>query len=186
MPDRDGRGALDKLLRAYEPSESEVGDVLRLRRLVAGGSAWDRRAPLHVTASALIVHPPSERLLLRWHARQQAWLQIGGHADPGETDPLTVALREGEEETGLTDLQPWPDDGLRHVVIVPVPANDREPAHEHGDLRFVLATGQPETARPERPSATLRWLAIPDALELTSEENVRETIRRVAVDLRGT
>jgi hypothetical protein len=74
---------------------------------------------------------------------------------------------------------------LRHVVIVPVPANNREPAHEHGDLRFALATGQPEAARPERPSAPLRWLAVPDALELTSEENVRETIRRVATDLRG-
>jgi 8-oxo-dGTP pyrophosphatase MutT (NUDIX family) len=185
VPDRVGRSSLDELLRDYEPSENEAGDVLRLRRLVAGGSAWDRRAPLHVTASALIVHPPSGRVLLRWHARQQAWLQIGGHADPGESDPLFVALREGEEETGLTDLEPWPDAALRHVVVVPVPANDRESAHEHGDLRFVLATEQPEAARPERPTDSLRWLSIPDALELTSEENVRETIRRAATDLRG-
>lgn len=186
MPDRDDRSSLDELLREYEPSESEAGDVLRLRRLVAGGSAWDRRTPLHVTASALIVHPPSGRVLLRWHARQQAWLQIGGHADPGESDPLAVALREGEEETGLTDLEPWPNSALRHVVVVPVPANDREPAHEHGDLRFVLATHQPEAARPERPTASLRWLSIPEALELTSEENLRETIRRAAKDLRGS
>jgi 8-oxo-dGTP pyrophosphatase MutT (NUDIX family) len=185
VPDRDGRSSLDELLCEYEPAETEAGDVLRLRRLVAGGSAWDRRAPLHVTASALIVHPPSGRVLLRWHARQRAWLQIGGHADPGESDPLAVALREGEEETGLTDLEPWPDAALRHVVVVPVPANDREPAHEHGDLRFVLATEQPEAARPERPTDSLRWLSIPDALELTSEENVRETIRRAATDLRG-
>jgi 8-oxo-dGTP pyrophosphatase MutT (NUDIX family) len=134
--------------------------------------------PLHVTASALVVHPASSRVLLRWHERQRAWLQIGGHGDPGERDPLAVVLREGREETGLTDLEPWPDAALRHVVVVPVPANDREPAHEHADLRFVLATQRPEAVRPERPTAALRWLSIGEALHLTSEENVRETVRR--------
>jgi hypothetical protein len=86
-------------------------------------------------------------------------------------------LREGREETGLTGLEPWRDGALRHVVVVPVPANDHEPAHEHADLRFALATRRPDTARPERPTATLRWLSISDALHLTSEDNVRETIR---------
>ena len=178
MGDLDGETPLGKRLQAYVPTASERDDVRRVRQLVAGGSPWDRRIPLHVTASALIVHPPSRRVLLRWHQRQQAWLQIGGHADPGEGDPLAVAVREGEEETGLPDLTPWPDEELRHVVVVPVPANQREPAHEHADLRFVLATQRPDEARPERPTATLRWLSIEDALQLTSEENVRETIRR--------
>jgi 8-oxo-dGTP pyrophosphatase MutT (NUDIX family) len=171
-------GSLDERLDAYQPSVAEAGDVRRVRELVAAGSPWDRTDPLHVTGSALIVHPPSGRVLLRWHERQQAWLQVGGHADPGERDPLAVALREGREETGLPDLEPWPDGTLRHVVVVPVPANDREPAHEHADLRFVLATHQPDAARPERPTAPLRWLSIDEALELAADENVRETIRR--------
>jgi 8-oxo-dGTP pyrophosphatase MutT (NUDIX family) len=136
---------------------------------------------MHVTASALIVHPPTRRVLLRWHDRQKAWLQIGGHADAGEDDPLRVALREGSEETGLTDLYPWPTAELQHVVIVPVPANDREPAHRHADLRFVLATQHPHLARPEHASAQLRWLSLDDAASLTSEDNVKETIRRVAM-----
>jgi 8-oxo-dGTP pyrophosphatase MutT (NUDIX family) len=119
-------------------------------------------------------------VLLRWHQRQQAWLQIGGHGDPGENDPVAVALREGNEETGLPDLTPWPDRSLRHVAVVPVPAKGTDPAHEHADLRFFLATAEPDAARPEHPGAELRWLAIDDALALTSEENVRETIRRAA------
>jgi 8-oxo-dGTP pyrophosphatase MutT (NUDIX family) len=181
----DGDRSLRDRLREYVPTAAEAGDVRRVRRLVAAGSPWDRRTPLHVTASALVVHPPSGRVLLRWHERQQAWMQVGGHGDPGERDPLVVALREGREETGLTDLEPWPDAALRHIVIVPVPANDRERAHEHADLRFVLATQQPDAARPERPTATLRWLSIGDALDLTSEENVRETIRRAGRLLAG-
>ena len=176
----DGDRSLSARLRRYEPSAAEAEDVRRVRRLMAAGSPWDRGSPLHITASALVVHPPSGRVLLRWHERQLAWMQVGGHADPGERDPLAVALREGREETGLTDLEPWPDAALRHVVIVPVPANDCEPAHEHADLRFVLATQRPDAARPERPTATLRWLSIGAALDLTTEENVRETIRRAS------
>lgn len=178
VADVDGDGSLRERLRVYEPAVAEADDLLRMSRLVAAGSPWDRRSPLHVTASALVVHPASGRVLLRWHERQQAWLQIGGHGDPDERDPLAVALREGREETGLMDLAPWPDAALRHVVVVPVPANDHEPAHEHADLRFVVATQRPDAARPERPTAPLRWLSIRDALRLTSEENVRETIRR--------
>ena len=180
MAGLDGDRSLSERLHGYEPTVSEAGDVRRVLRLVAAGSPWDRHAALHVTASALVVHPPSKRVLLRWHERQQAWMQVGGHGDPGEHDPVAVALREGQEETGLLDLEPWPDAALRHVVVVPVPANDVEPAHEHADLRFVLATQRPDAVRPERETAPLRWLSIERALRLAREENVRETIRRVS------
>jgi 8-oxo-dGTP pyrophosphatase MutT (NUDIX family) len=168
-------------LADYSPSgDDEAADVARVRSLVSSGvDPFSRSAPLHITGSALVVHPPSGRVLLRWHQRQQAWLQVGGHGDPGETDPLEIALREGAEETGLTDLVPWPDAGLRHVVIVAVPANEKEPAHEHADLRFVLATQRPQDARPEKPGAPLRWLTAAEALEATSEDNLRDMLRRL-------
>src|ERR1700691_4309721 len=113
------------------------------------------------------------------------WLQVGGHGDPGESDPLEVALREGVEETGLTDLRPWPDAELRHVAVVNVPASASEPAHQHADLRFVLATDDPDAARPESPGAPLRWLSPGEACELTSEPNFREALSRVERLLAG-
>lgn len=172
---------LDRL-RRYDATlgtdATERADVDRVLELAATGDPFDRSLPLHVTASALIVHPPSRRVLLRWHARQEGWLQVGGHGDAGERDPLDVALREGAEETGLDDLRPWPTDDLRHVVIVPVPAAKGEPAHRHADVRFVLATEHPERARPENPTAELRWLAVDDALGLVGHDNVADLIRR--------
>jgi 8-oxo-dGTP pyrophosphatase MutT (NUDIX family) len=171
---------LAALLQDYQPGDAdEARDRDRVIELVrAPGDPWARATPLHVTASALIVHPGSSRILLRWHERQQAWLQVGGHGDPGEQDPLAIALREAREETGLTDLRPWPDAALRHVVIVPVAAGRGEPEHEHADLRFVLATDEPDAATPERPGATLRWLAAETADDVTSEANLRETLAR--------
>lgn len=173
-------GPLAAALSSYHPRTStEAADVERTRSLLETPDPWDRSTPLHATASALVVHPPTRRVLLRWHARQQAWLQVGGHADPGETDPIAIALREGQEETGLGDLRPWPDARLVHVVVVAVPANDREPAHEHADLRFIVATESPEAARPENSEAALRWLSLPEAREASGEPNVLETFDRL-------
>jgi len=174
-------GPLLSLLDRYHPAdEAEAADVERVRELVrATDDPWQRSMPLHVTASALIVHPPSGRVLLRWHQRQRGWLHVGGHGDPGESDPLAIALREAGEETGLADLVPWPDARIRQVVIVSVPANSKEPAHEHADVRFILATQAPEAARPESPDAPLRWLSLTEARETTPEANLRTAWRRV-------
>jgi 8-oxo-dGTP pyrophosphatase MutT (NUDIX family) len=174
------RPVLDLLGSHHPRDQDEAADTGRAHSLVQDApDPWLRSIPLHLTASALIVHPGSGQVLLRWHQRQRAWLQVGGHADPGESDPLAIALREAREETGLTDLVPWPDTMLRHLVIVPVPASSKEPAHEHADLRFVLATGNPHAAREESPGAPLRWLALRQARELTSEANLRETLSRL-------
>jgi 8-oxo-dGTP pyrophosphatase MutT (NUDIX family) len=169
------------LLQQYQPEgEAETADLARVRALAEGADdPWRRELPLHVTASALIVHPPTGQVLLRWHQRQQAWLQVGGHGDPGETDPLAIALREATEETGLTDLVPWPGGQLRHVVIVDVPAGKGEPAHEHADLRYFMATRTPEAARAENDDAPLRWLSLTEAYRATSEVNLTETLARL-------
>ena len=172
---------LTTLLAGYHPgSGPEQADVDRVRALAASArDPWRRDLPLHVTASAVIADPATGRVLLRWHQRQQAWLQVGGHGDPGESDPLAIALREGAEETGLPDLTPWPDAQLHHLVIVPVPEGNGEPAHEHADLRFFLATRHPEAARPENENAPLRWLSLPEAQAATSQPNLRETLARL-------
>ena len=178
MPD------LTTLLDRYRPEgDAETADVRRVRTLLeTAGDPYRRDLPLHVTASALIAHPPTGRVLLRWHQRQQAWLQVGGHGDPGETDPLAIVAREAEEETGLTDLVPWPDAAIRQVVIVRVPPGKQ--AHEHADVRFFMATADPGAARPETPDAQLRWLTLLEAHDTTSEPNLRTALARMEPLLR--
>lgn len=172
---------LGDLLADYLPrTASEAADLHRARALAeTSDNPWLRTHPLHVTSSAVILHPPTRQVLLRWHNRQQSWLHVGGHGDPGENVPLDVAAREAVEETGLDDLEPWPDASLVHLAIVSVPASVREPAHEHADLRFVLATAAPELARPEDEVAALRWLPIEQARTVTASASLRETLDRI-------
>lgn len=172
---------LDRLAPAG-PAERE--DLWLTRRMAAEApDPWDRRTALHATASALVMHPPTHRVLLRWHPRLNGWYQVGGHGDPGETDPAAITLREAAEETGLTDLTFLPAAAAPtpvHVVVVNVPAGKGEPAHRHADLRYVLATDAPDAIRPEHDGADLRWLTVDEALAATSEENLRESLRRAA------
>ena len=160
--------------------EIETADVERMRRLAhSQQDPWLRSLPLHFTGSALVVHPEGRRVLLRWHQRQRMWLQVGGHADPGESDPLQIALREAREETGLADLVPWPDGAIQHVVVCSVPPGKGEPAHEHADVRYFLATGDPAAARPEDSDAPLRWLTVSEARDLVGTNNLARTLDRV-------
>jgi len=177
-----GTAHLGQFLDAYRVrTDAERRDVARVRAL-SGPGVWSRSSALHVTGSAVVVHPPTRRVLLRWHERMQSWLQVGGHADPGETDPFAIAVREAREETGLADLVAWPDAEqpiLVHAVVVPVPAGNGEGPHEHADLRFVLATEQPGAIVEESAHARLRWLTLDDAIALAAEDNLRTTLERV-------
>jgi 8-oxo-dGTP pyrophosphatase MutT (NUDIX family) len=172
---------LNEVLAGYQATgETEAADLERMRQLAqSAADPWSRsQLPLHLTGSALVVHPPTHRVLLRWHYKHDRWLQVGGHGDPGETDPLQIALREAREETGLSDLVPWPDRNLQHVALCYVRASGNEPEHEHGDLRYFLATERPDAIAAENEQSPLRWLTIGKARALVGDNNLSETLTR--------
>jgi len=135
--------------------------------LLPGEDGWSRQSLRHVTGSAIVVHPPSQRVLLRWHERYRLWNHVGGHADDGEEDPYITARREAQEETGLTDLRPFPgpDPQIVLVEVVPVAASAAkgEPDHEHIDVCYVLATERPDELVEEHDDAALQWVSLLEA-----------------------
>ena len=178
----ESRHDLRRWFAEYRPAGSdEERAVAELSELLEReADPYDRALPLHLTGSVVVVDPKTREVLLRWHDRLGAWLQVGGHGDAGERDPLEVARREAEEETGLTDLEPWPPGASIpiHVVVVAVPARNDEAAHRHGDVRYLLATKDKAAARPEHDKAPLRWVGIEAAIEEV-DGSLRETLRRV-------
>jgi 8-oxo-dGTP pyrophosphatase MutT (NUDIX family) len=101
--------------------------------------ARDHFVPGHFTASAFVLSPARDALLLIHHSKLHRWLQPGGHVDAGDPDVLFAAQREVEEEVGLVDLSPAePGAGLFDADVHRIPARRAEPEHEHFDLRFAF------------------------------------------------
>jgi 8-oxo-dGTP pyrophosphatase MutT (NUDIX family) len=172
------------LLETFRPGDQrEEEDLAAIREVARATHPFDRSSRFHLTASALVIEPGSAQVLLRWHSRHEAWMQVGGHGDPGESDPYGVAYREAEEETGLRDLVSFPDalePRLVQVVVVAVAGNADEPAHLHGDIRFVMATSRPDAIVAESPENPLRWCSFGDAASLVAEDNLRTLFDRTA------
>lgn len=130
--------------------------------------------PGHFTGSAWLVSGDGERVLLTHHRKLGRWLQLGGHAD-GDVDLARVALREAEEESGLTDMQVEPAifDMDRHWI----PARGSEPGHWHYDVRYVVrATGSERFAVSEE-SLALAWTPIES---LIADPATDASLRRMA------
>jgi 8-oxo-dGTP pyrophosphatase MutT (NUDIX family) len=108
----------------------------------------------------------------------QRWGLPKGHIEEGET-PEAAALREVEEETGLTDLR------LGKFVETVDWHFSTTGGRVHKFCHFFLieaSTGEP-TPRLEEGITACRWLRIADAAAQISYPNTREVLVRAAAEL---
>lgn len=150
--------------------------MLDLARL--GSAAFDRRnvEPGHFTASAFVVTPSRDEVLLIHHGKLERWLQPGGHVDAQDASLEAAALREVVEETSLTALEPV--GGIFDVDIHRIPARGETAAHEHFDVRFLFVTHQ-RTARAASDALAARWFTLDEVSVANSDESVLRAVRKL-------
>jgi len=167
---------LRQALLDYARRWPEEGDAPAFLELLHDPEDPFRRERLagHFTASAWLVSGDGLRLLMTHHRKLGLWLQLGGHAD-GERDPAAVALKEAEEESGLSGLRVEPTifDLDRHRI----PEYKGVPAHWHYDLRFVVHVGDNEDFVVSDESHALAWREI---AAMVDDEGIDPSVRRMA------
>jgi len=121
----------------------------------------------HITASAVLLNKDGSKVLLMHHAKLNLWVQLGGHCD-GDPDVLAVAVKEAQEESGIMSIKPV-HENIFDIDIHFIPANSREKAHYHYDVRFLLQVTSNEEVVQNSESKELRWIDI-NAHEMPTKE----------------
>lgn len=173
---------LTEAVRAFRPwNEQEARDREELLRRLESGEALLTRenAAAHLTASAWVVNPRRDRVLMAWHNLYGSWAWLGGHAD-GERDLLNVAMREVREESGLSDVRPVTD-ALYSVEILTVDGHEKRgkyvSSHLHLNVTYLLEAdpAAPVRCKPDENSR-VGWFALEDAIAASTESWFRERI----------
>jgi len=142
------RSAIQEIVDDYLtvfPEEAGKLDLLNERLQVDEQFNHRKSFSGHGTGAAIVVSPDRTKVLLIHHKLLDKWLQPGGHWDPEDPNPWTVAEREAEEETGIRMAQTLHVDPDRpHIPIdieshhIPANLKKDEPEHYHHDFRYAF------------------------------------------------
>lgn len=113
----------------------------------------------HITSSAVVVNEDFDAMLLMHHKKLNIWLQFGGHAD-GNSDLLSVAKKELEEESGIIDFHVYSED-IFDLEIHQIPQRKNEPEHLHFDVRFLFVVDNDVSFKVNKDEALdIRWFSL--------------------------
>lgn len=151
----------------------------------AAGDPFSRYhfTPGHFTASAFVLSPERNRVLLLRHAKLGLWVQPGGHIEPNDDDVVVAAEREVAEETGLTDLELL-SDGIFDLDVHDFPARPGgDPRHFHHDVRFLFRSRSGAAVVGAGASA-IAWIPVGSAAGIAAsrgrgDESVARALRKL-------
>jgi 8-oxo-dGTP pyrophosphatase MutT (NUDIX family) len=142
----------------------------------------------HFTASAWVLNPDENKLLMIYHNIYKSWAWTGGHAD-GEEDLLSVAIREVQEETGITKVVPVIDD-IFSLEIITVDGHMKKgkyiSSHLHLNVTFLLKALEYEklVIKPDENKG-VKWMEIEEAVSASNEPWMQEIYRKLNRKLKG-
>ena len=118
---------------------------------------------------------------MAYHNLYGSWAWLGGHAD-GQQDLLAAAIREVQEESGLTAVRAVTPD-IFSLEILTVDGHEKHgryvSSHLHLNVTYLLEAdpAAPVRRKPDENSA-VAWFGLEEAVAASSEPWFRERIYR--------
>ncbi len=153
------------VLKEYEDQEELRQTYLEHLETHPDGM-WKACRDGHITASALVIDPARERVLLTLHRKLRMWLQMGGHCEPVDETLAAAALREGTEESGVAGLSLLPGGPVRLD-------RHRTPCAWHLDVQYAALAPAGAVEAISDESLDLRWFAYDEVAGVADESVVR-------------
>ncbi|HSW75270.1 MAG TPA: NUDIX domain-containing protein [Candidatus Saccharimonadales bacterium] len=156
---------IDQYLRLF-PGEAKDLDELQKRLEI--DEVFNNRASFsgHGAGGAIVLSPDRTKILLIHHRILKKWFQPGGHWDPEDVDPWSVARREAEEETGVKIATLLPIAENSHIPIdinthhIPANVKKHEPAHLHHEFRYVFLAASEDLSPQEAEVHEAQWVLL--------------------------
>ena len=176
------REKLFQEVQAFQPwNEQEEKDKERiLRALEDIPNLFFRENDIaHMTASAWLVNPSRDKVLMVYHNIYDSWSWLGGHAD-GEEDLLAVAMKEVCEESGVSSVRPVSDQ-IFSLEILTVDGHKKKgkyvSSHLHFNVTYLLEADEKESLSvKEDENSGVGWFSLEDAVAASTEPWFQEHI----------
>ena len=176
--------SLQQELEAFLPqNEQEARDKqLLLRWLRSGVDIYSRSCEVaHLTASAWVVSPDRQQVLMIYHNIYHSWAWMGGHAD-GMEDLCAVAEKEVREECGLTALKCLCP-GIFSVEVLTVDGHEKRgqyvSSHLHLNVTYLFEADpkEPVFIKPDENSGA-DWFSVGEMAQKVTEPWMMNRIYR--------
>ena len=175
---------IDQAIASFVPfNEQESQDkALILHCLKNEADVFTRKNTLaHMTASAWVINQNHDKALMVYHNIYQSWSWLGGHAD-GDENLLAVALREIQEESGLTKLKPI-QNSIFSLEVLTVDGHEKHghyvSSHLHLNVTYLIeADDQEKLAIKEDENSGVRWFSLEGAIAASTEPWFQKRIYR--------
>lgn len=133
----------------------------------------------HMTASAWVVNPTRDKVLMVYHNIYHSWSWLGGHAD-GEEDLLKVAMKEVCEESGIKNVRPVSED-IYSLEILTVDGHVKRgnyvSSHLHYNITYLLEAEEEQALTvKEDENSGVGWFALEEAIAASTEPWFQERI----------
>ena len=179
----------------YTPfnEQEETDKQLILNWIRNNTNAFSRENTVaHMTASAWVVNQDKSKILMVYHNIYNSWSWLGGHAD-GETDLLSVAIREVKEEAGISNVHPVSEE-IFSMESLTVDGHVKKgkyvSSHLHFNITYLLEADPEEAVSIKADeNSGVAWFSPEEALERSTEpwfvEHVYSKLLEKMKDVKG-
>ena len=176
------RKELIEQLKAYIPfNEQEEKDKDIILHFLSEYDDIYLRSDLvaHMTASAWVVNSSMDKVIMAYHNLYRSYSWLGGHAD-GDEDLLHVAIKEVQEESGISNVRALSED-IFSIEILSVEGHFKRgqyvPSHLHLNVTYLLQADENETLHiKEDENSAVGWFGLEEAVEKSNEIFFKENI----------